>query len=631
MRERQDMDEQDTKRRVLKYHEERVSRMLTWVGIEEERSVYLSDYNNIVRDLADPSLDDWALVRAAMLHIAFSEDLQLEHNRWLGQEIFESFKETEHQLYWLTLDTRGDRPVHRSDPQELYFNHQMADREATYYYSRTALAVLVSRDDPDRAIGLFEDLNSIFVPRIRFHLPGGRYSLLLERELDRLPLLYERVGRFEDALNLTPISFDRPWRDISPCDVAISRLEGWLAQLSESGGVSAVERFLDTIYEWLGSAGDVDEEERDHIGDCPTATRQFWAWYYGNALGRLLVARTSLRESLLDEIDAGEWENCWHIAGVLFETPPGSWDEYRRWALRFYNSADIEYRREGPIPWNAAQPPHLSAQSDLYWAMRIGFADAHADNAGGRSVSLAGIADSLERIEAMASSTAQHVLRTERNTDNLVEDVHNRVMPSDEYWHGLLRERLPTLLKILPLPTVEHLIAALRHKFAKEWDDCGICICKAVESLFHQIIEPKILELPESKEMKLTVPRPRNSPRRYSRGNWNRIQLSGWAKIIETATEKGKNAPLWSALPRAYPNVDLDAVVNLNFELAKIAQLRGSSAHDSTTSDERRANNAQELWDLVVGSGGEGFLVRFYSALGLTGRDQGSGNADGSG
>ena len=69
-----------------------------------------------------------------------------------------------------------------------------------------------------------------------------------------------------------------------------------------------MERCLDMIYEWLGSAGDVDEEERDHIGDCPTETRQFWAWYYGNALGRLLVARTSLRASLLDEIDAGEWE-----------------------------------------------------------------------------------------------------------------------------------------------------------------------------------------------------------------------------------------------------------------------------------------------------------------------------------
>ena len=54
--------------------------MLTWVGIEEERAVYLGDYKSVFQDLADPSPDDWALLRAAMLHIARSEDLHLEHN-----------------------------------------------------------------------------------------------------------------------------------------------------------------------------------------------------------------------------------------------------------------------------------------------------------------------------------------------------------------------------------------------------------------------------------------------------------------------------------------------------------------------------------------------------------------------
>ena len=113
------------------------------------------------------------------------------------------------------------------------------------------------------------------------------------------------------------------------------------------------------------------------------------------------------RASLLDETEAGEWENCWHVAGVLFETLPESWDEYRKRALKFYNSSDIEYNRQGSVPWNVTQPPHLSAQSDLYWAMRVGFTDAHSQNAGQRRVSLAGIADSLERMETITSGTAQ--------------------------------------------------------------------------------------------------------------------------------------------------------------------------------------------------------------------------------
>ena len=173
--------------------------------------------------------------------------------------------------------------------------------------------------------------------------------------MGRLPVLYEMVGRYEDALNITPVSFDLFGRSIVSCDVAGRRLNGWLDQLSESGGVSEVERCLDVIYEWMDKASDVDDEERDHIGECPTATRQFWAWYYGNALGRLLVARPSLRASLLDETDAGEWENCWHVAGVLFETLPDSWDEYRQRALKFYNSSDIEYHRQGSVPWNVSR------------------------------------------------------------------------------------------------------------------------------------------------------------------------------------------------------------------------------------------------------------------------------------
>ena len=336
-----------------------------------------------------------------------------------------------------------------------------------------------------------------------------------------------------------------------------------------------------------------------------------------------------MRASLLDEIDAGEWENCWHIAGVLFETPDESWDEYRQRALKFYHTSEIEYRQQGSRPYGATQPPHLSAQSDLYWAMRVGFADAHSQIAGERRVSLIDLADTVDRIETIASSTAMHVLRTERNTDSLVDAVENRVPPNHEYWYGQLQKDLPNLLDILLGATVEHLIEAQRHKFAKQMDSCCVAICKSVESLFHRILETEIQKLPESIELKLVVPRPRRGHRRYYLENWHKIQIFGWAHILRTATEGGINDPLRSVLPLAFPNLDMDAFICLHDELAKIAQLRGSSSHDSATLDEQKVRDAQELWDLVVGSGGDGFLAKFYSALGLTGEGQGSGNADG--
>ena len=45
MLDEQEMDEEELKGRVLTYHQEDVSRRLTWVGIEEDRAVHLAAYN----------------------------------------------------------------------------------------------------------------------------------------------------------------------------------------------------------------------------------------------------------------------------------------------------------------------------------------------------------------------------------------------------------------------------------------------------------------------------------------------------------------------------------------------------------------------------------------------------------
>ena len=68
-------------------------------GIEKKHAVYLSDHNNVVRDLAECAPDDWTLVQAARHHIAGSESLDQTYNSCLGQEILATFeRETHHHL-----------------------------------------------------------------------------------------------------------------------------------------------------------------------------------------------------------------------------------------------------------------------------------------------------------------------------------------------------------------------------------------------------------------------------------------------------------------------------------------------------------------------------------------------------
>ena len=162
-----------------------------------------------------------------------------------------------------------------------------------------------------------------------------------------------------------------------------------------------------------------------------------------------------------------------------------------------------------------------------------------------------------------------------------------------------------------------------------EWDYCKVSLCKSVESLFVRILVPGIQALPESSNLTIALPRGKRSSQKRSSEEWHKIPMSGWAQVLRTATEGDINAPLRSSLPRAFPDIDLDSAINLHAILEKIAHLRGGAAHDSITADGRRVRDAAELWDLVMGGGGAGFLVQFCSALGLTKDGRATGNADG--
>ena len=48
MQEERELDEQEIRRRVSSYHQEYVSMMLRWVGIDDDCAAYLSDYRNVL-------------------------------------------------------------------------------------------------------------------------------------------------------------------------------------------------------------------------------------------------------------------------------------------------------------------------------------------------------------------------------------------------------------------------------------------------------------------------------------------------------------------------------------------------------------------------------------------------------
>ena len=601
----------------MEHHRRWVERDLDRSDSIKERAAYLSDYNNVLRDFPDGKFDDWGLARATLLHIFLAS----QYSDALSDEILRRFREEAlGRLQGILYITRLIRPQPQPNPALGRPIYQLTPRDATVYYSSLALARLVCEDNPNQVIELLETIKGFFDPFGVYHLPEDKHRLDSPNELQLLPNLYERVERFEDSLKLTTPFFGFPSGRPEESDAAIRRLNGWLDELLRSGGIGEVQRFLDQIYKWLQQANEIDNEDREDISGCSNNTRQYWAWYYGYALGLLIKSRPHFRASLLDQVDAGEWESGWHVAGVLFEPTPEAWDNYREKALDFYHASDIEYRSGGLTSGNLPQPPHMSAQSDLYWAIRVGFADAHLGNTDQHHSSPDHIGDALERIETITSSTARHVLRAEQTLESLNDTLGNRLPPDNEHCKEKLKGELHQVWDALPKTTVDHLVEASQHQSTNHPDACRISLSKAVESLFTGLIKPRIQAHPDAKQLKLFVPwrKQKKQQKGYSLPELHNVPISGWAYIIRTTTAEGNNALLRTILIEQFPSIGIDSFVSLHQQLNRVNQLRGEAAHHSDAPGEVKDENAQELWNIVVGNDGNGgFLTKFYSALGI--------------
>ena len=126
-------------------------RIKIWLGftdLTEERTEYLSNHENVLRDLSDSLPDDWDLALAVALHVAFSDQYQ--------PDVFLQFQEegTDH-VNRLVIETEEFRPSLKITPEGTaarYYMNRQNPRWSTYVYSRIALAVLMSRTDPEHAI-----------------------------------------------------------------------------------------------------------------------------------------------------------------------------------------------------------------------------------------------------------------------------------------------------------------------------------------------------------------------------------------------------------------------------------------------------------------------------------------------
>ena len=521
--------------------------------------------------------------------------------------------EVREEIFHAVAETEFSRPTFIG---EYAFQEVPYDADVSrHIHSRVAVSLLIEDTEPELALQYLESINQILPPRTLARLPRDLSWDFVERVRRPLQKLYEQSGNYELALQLHRMR-GRLGDTAKHYAIAAAYLDQWTTEVNERPTVRDAKALLDTIYSVLVDSDRVDEEVRESLADCPRDTRQFWAWFYGRTVGILRTGHPYLKDALLHELDASDWVEGWAAASTMIEEHP-DWIAYRRTCMTLYWASDIEYK--GARPWNARQPAHLSPSSDLYWAMRVGYCDAHVE--AGRASAEPSTADLGKQLEDLAQVVSSGGLRAMRSHQEVMRGLTSltRAIPTEAAAKKSLEGDFgQEMFNSLPRTIVEHLISAWMVRLQGRPDDARVATVKAIEAVFTRVIKPRLRKVDPRVQIRVT--RPNRTQWTCQLEGMGRIQLAEWSALLrDLASGQGENEQLRRALSCAFLSIDWELFGRCSAPLRDAANARGQSAHDADReSYELALKEADGLWSIAVGSPSTpGLIPSLCTALGV--------------
>ncbi len=501
-------------------------------------------------------------------------------------------------------------------PVEVPFPQGTVDPQLSrYFHSRVAAGLLLEEVTAPMAQQYLEEANEVLVKGSSRHLSTDIVFAGADRVRRVLQRLYEASEDYERALDMhlsAGIAIDRP----DFFERCFSYCSGWLFQQLLSPSVPAVIDLLDNILHLVKEAESSNTEEDHSPADRPQGSRQFWSWFYGLAVGKLVVAHLYLNDALLQEVRSGEWPEGWAAVSLVVEDS-ANWPRLRDLSKSLYNAAGVD--TTGTWLFQSREPVRLSPEGDLYWAMRVGFYEAQMDSETGTSPQDADrLQDSLDDIRQRLSTLS---LRAMRSHEEIKEGLRALVdaLAMEQVARLALEEALGSeVYKLLPSESTQHLVAAKLARLQGRPDEARLATAKAIEAVFTRILRAGLL--PHTARLQIVVKRGRGSESLYSVEDFGRIQLSEWAIVLRgIAAKNGVNAALADAVALEFPDADVERLATYWEELRVASTARGSAAHDGgrETYDQKQ-EQAEKLWELTVGTPvTPGLLAHLCMALGL--------------
>ena len=591
--------------RRLALRELTATHSLRMASVDDDRSGPLSSDKRCL-EILQMGDTEWDVLMALCVHIALDEaEYEPSGIDW-SDEAYSPVL----QAVWDTANTPPALPD--DDPhQTIPFDPQIS----RYFHARVAVGLLMRIDEPSMALRYLEEAYELLPPQTQCRLSADIEWYGARRVRPLLQRLYEGFGDYERALHM--LRMTGSW-STSTDQYALSEayLARWTLQLTESAPVSTVRRLLDTVHSFILNADQVDDQYRESLADCPRDTREFWAWFYGKIVGWFHINHPHLNHALRHELTGLDWVQGWPAVTLLAE-PAGNWSDHRETCMFLYEAADLEYK--GSRPWNSRQPAHLSPDSDLYWAMRVGYCDAHIEAARDTdSPTLEAISAQLDDLRQIASASALRALRFQEEANYRFSDLRGAIPTVDTARDAIADAVGKEMLNVFPVSAVEHLIEAWLASRQGRPDDARVATIKAIEAVFKRLVRDKLTE--HSPDLRIPFPGRKNRRRSLTLGEIDHLQLSVWADILSSlgSQQDGDNAELAAALKLAFADVSFRSLGSCATTLRQSWQLRGAAAHDSVEeSYDGVRDNTQLLWTITVGSqASPGLISRLCTALG---------------
>ncbi len=385
----------------------------------------------------------------------------------------------------------------------------------------------------------------------------------------------------------------------------------------------------------------------DLPSDCKVTSPQFLAWKFGQLVARFAICYSLYRgdskqllssgyqdnETVVDSIlrEGGygnDWGNGTVVASLLCE-----YDEHRNWQI---------LRQQYVSVWESSssyQWLHLcqaGTETDLYWAMRIGFADQMLSATEQIPVTqlqteTSPIVRNIEMIKDIDSTIAVRQIKEQQFLERILE----RLPPSKPEIVQQLQQRLSSVWSKLPPTVVDTLIQAENHyRTGVNTNDAKLYFHEAVEASLHCcLVEPLVsfMQKRGDKIIAVCFPPKRGVERKTSSelrklSIWKlrKLSLLEWSDVLETlsvpehknlAGLRTEDLNLERFMKEHFGELPLPALRELSRSLRDF-YLRKDSAHYHIPRYEEEIWELEQMRELVLGVKRSSVITQIFQLFG---------------